>query len=232
MEELALTHARTTARMLNVQKRCFEEELESLESEAHATVTAFERHISSLRNDSNLRIANHQREKDAALAKTATVLDAVKRRMEAMERKLTEEQAARKRAEFAAHERHRQLVTVCNRLKIVEGEVTRKNNVIDTLQNQLDNSWGELRRTREIVANASVSNTADVPGCAAAARLLNARTAPRSDTDTKRLGAVFASVMADFVNAQSDVSSGDGEDDHHENSATAKVVQVTSSATA
>lgn len=257
VEELALTHARTTARMLNVQKRCFEEELETLESEANATVTAFERHISSLRNESNLRMLNYQREKDAALSKTSSVLNAVKKRMEIIETKYKNEQNLRKRAELAANQRHNHLINLCNRFNGIQNEIKRKNSLINTLQVQLDNSSIELKRAREL-ANIK-SKSSDVPkrgGAGGAggtpAKLLHARSstttttttttaiAQRNDTDTERLGAVFASVMADFVNAQSDVSSGDGDVDRVDIPAAATppqpppttAVHVTSSATA
>lgn len=48
VEELALTHARTTAQMLNVQKSCFEQELDALATEASASCTALENEVAAL----------------------------------------------------------------------------------------------------------------------------------------------------------------------------------------
>ncbi len=102
VEQLALTHARTTARMLNVQKRCFEEELESLEGEAQATCIAFERQFAELREEFNAKEEEHAKEREAAYAKTATVMAAVKKRFERMDAYVRTVEAQRDSAVAAA----------------------------------------------------------------------------------------------------------------------------------
>lgn len=69
VEELALAHARTTAQMLNVQKGCFEAELEALAAEASDSCAALERTIVAMQRDAAMQAARlHEAEARAARA--------------------------------------------------------------------------------------------------------------------------------------------------------------------
>ncbi len=211
VEQLALTHARTTARMLNVQKRCFEEELESLEGEAHATVVAFERQFAKLRDDAAAKDEDHAREREAAFAKTAAVMAAVKRRIECADKALDMARCGRQRAEAAAKERHDALVgavreraQVRHELQRMCAEVGRKNSVIERLQHQLDAAIKELGRARACSAQAEKENL-----------VVQQQAMPRrgaaAAVDVGKLGKLFASVIADFTaSAQAELGAKDG----------------------
>lgn len=158
VEELALTHARTTARMLNVQKRCFEEELETLEGEAHATVVAFERQLISLKEEYAAKEEDYNREKETTYAKTAAVMAAVRQKIEegaVVVERLTKEKDMAVRA---AKERHNALVEMLGQRKEAEKEfekivedISRKNMVVERLQQQLEGAMSELAKTRRLM---------------------------------------------------------------------------------
>lgn len=208
VEQLALTHARTTARMLNVQKRCFEEELESLEGEAHATVVAFERQFAKLREDSVAKDEEHAREREAAFAKTAAVMAAVKRRIECADKALDMAKRGRKRAESAAKERHEALVKavrertlVTEEIGRISKEVSRKNAVIDRLQQQLDAAIKELGRARSRYSEMEKENLKHQQNQLTPKRAFGG--APTMDVG--KLSKLFASVIADYTaGAQAD----------------------------
>lgn len=201
MEALALTHARTTARMLNVQKRCFEEELESLEAEAHATVVAFERQFAALRDDVAAKDEEHARERDAAYAKTAAVMAAVKKRIERADARLAAAERQRDAAAGAAQQRHALLESLArdraaarSYADSARSELSRKNRLVDRLQAELTAATAALAEARE-------SNERVVGRTTPSTRLGRARrlTAP---PNAQELGNIFASVIADFANAQ------------------------------
>lgn len=218
VEALALTHARTTARMLNVQKRCFEEELESLEGEAQATVLAFERQLAQLREEAAARDDEHARDRDAAYAKTAAVMARVRARFAAMEARAAAAEAGRDAALAAARERHTLLEEVLRRRRAApvpsatpanvaepgvlapattpRREAQRKNAVIAGLQRELSSTQAALATAREEHARVSTGRkpAGDAEKSAAARRPV--LTDPE---DAARLGKLFASVITDFA---------------------------------
>lgn len=203
VEALALTHARTTARMLNVQKRCFEEELESLEAEAHATVVAFERQFAALRDDVAVKDEEHARERDAAYAKTAAVMAAVKKRIERADARLAAVERQRDAAAAAAHQRHALLDALAREraaaradAEAARTEVGRKNRLVDRLQTQLSATCAALAETRECLNASKEGSENALPAIARLAR--------RSPADAQRLGNLFATVIAEFANARVD----------------------------
>jgi len=164
VEELALTHARTTARMLNVQKRCFEEELETLEGEAHATVVAFERQLISLKEEAVAKEDEYNREKEATYAKTAAVMAAVRQKIENMESNTLEAGVVQRLekekhlAMKAAKDRHAALVDMHRERNEAKKElvaaledIERKNSIVERLQQQLEGAMSELAKNRRLM---------------------------------------------------------------------------------
>lgn len=119
LNSLAKTHARTTAHMLNVQKRCFEDELEALEGEAKASIRAFEHHIAELQHQVHAISTEKYHAENAAKNRHHLLLQVVKQR-DAL---------------------HAQSSSYSNTL-------LRKNVVIDQLQAQLDTTLAQLKDIR------------------------------------------------------------------------------------
>jgi len=147
--------------MLNVQKRCFEEELETLEGEAHATVVAFERQLVSLKEESAAKDDEYNREKETTYAKTAAVMAAVRKKIENMQsdggivQKLERERDV---AVEAAKERHAALVDMYRerneykkQLENTTDDIHRKNSIVERLQQQLEGAMSELAKTRRLM---------------------------------------------------------------------------------
>jgi len=128
LNSLAKTHARTTAHMLNVQKRCFEEELEALEGEAKATISTFEQHISELQNQVHATHMEKLQAENAAKHRHSLVLQLVKQRD-----------------------------TLRNQCIGFSHTIQRKNAVIDQLQVQLDTTLAQLKNIRLGNANTNAN---------------------------------------------------------------------------
>ena len=196
--------------MLNVQKRCFEEELESLESEAHSTVLAFERQFAALRDDVAAKDEEHARERDAAYAKIAAVMDAVKKRIEQADARVVTMQKQRDSAVIAAKQRHELLGALAREraaafadAEAVRMELSRKNRLVDQLQHELADIASALAVARAAPVAVLLernSNTRNRP----AARLARDSNVSAPE-NARRLGDLLASVIADFANAHSEV---------------------------
>lgn len=226
IREISAEHAHKTTEMLNLQKKCCEEELEAMENESQATITSLQMELRAERATRERLTKQFQAERDGTLERTEATMYAVQRKLGQLHARSTRLERE-KNALAAANSEKQVMIEVLastaaakdverRRLDLLsktrEEERQRKNKMIESLQNEVL----ELRKRldQEGAVNASLLTSIE--------RLQNDRDGDlerhaedmadckkESKQETERLGRLFASVMQDFANAQSDVSTTD-----------------------
>ena len=226
IREITAEHAHKTTEMLNLQKRCCEEELEAMENESQATITSLQMELRSERATRERLTKQFQAERDGTLERTEATMYAVQRKLGQLHARATRLEREKNTLVTANSEKQVMIEVLAStaaakdverrRLDLLsktrEEERERKNKMIESLQNEVL----ELRKRleQEGAVNASLLTSIE--------RLQSDRDndierhaedmadcKKESKQETERLGRLFASVMQDFANAQSDVSTTD-----------------------
>lgn len=215
---MANEHARKTAEMLNMQKACFEEELEAIDAEARATCGALEETLLEERDAAAREREAFEKERETALEKAGLTMDAVERKMALLHARATRLEREKTAAVAAGMERQALLEAMSDaaaardienrRLDVIsrgyDSERVRKNALIDKLQREVNTMRNQLAEERE--ANRALSaqlcdeetarrdeqnrHSEDLEGCR-----------KQSKGDVDRLGRLFASMIQDLQSA-------------------------------
>ncbi|PXF48130.1 hypothetical protein BWQ96_02082 [Gracilariopsis chorda] len=226
IREITNEHAQQTTEILNRQKACFEEELEAMEKESHAAINDLQVQVQHERFEKEHMKRVFQRERDAALEKTNSIMQAVQRKIAHLHAKAT--RLEREKATLsAAHNEKQVMVEVLASAaaardadrqkrellsKAEEEERSRKNALIDSMQGEIK----QLRARLEEEAQRSKSLLDKIEAMHLerddekerhAQDIVDCKTQSQKEED--RLGRLFASVLQDYANVQSDVSTND-----------------------
>lgn len=89
VRELTKAHSIKTTEMLNIQKKCFEEELEAMDAESQAASLDLQRELEVERGMRAEAEERYKREREAALEKTTATMVAVQRKMTQLHARVT-----------------------------------------------------------------------------------------------------------------------------------------------
>lgn len=221
--ELNEEHKRATTHMLNRQKKCFEEELESLEAEARARETA----LASQLDDERARLgavkSALERERDIVLERTEEAMDAIQCKLAHLHARSSRLEREKAQLEHSLAEKSLMIDTLATAaaandaekrrvdlmVRISDDERARKDRVIDALQSEVSGLRHRLSAEMEINSQL-VHSIESIEGKRAQdlakhdESLTECRLESQKEAD--KLGRLIASVIQDFANAQSEVS--------------------------
>lgn len=226
IHEITNEHAQQTTEILNRQKACFEEELEAMEKESHAAINDLQVQLHHERFEKEHMKRVFQRERDAALEKTNAIMQAVQRKIAHLHAKAT--RLEREKANLsAAHTEKQVMVEVLASAaaardadrqkrellsKAEDEERNRKNKLIDSMQSEIKQLRARLeeetQRSKSLLDRIEAMHVErDDEKKRHAQDIADCKTQSQKDGD--RLGRLFASVIQDYANVQSDVSTND-----------------------
>ncbi|KAI0562504.1 hypothetical protein FGB62_59g18 [Gracilaria domingensis] len=226
MRDMNNEHAQKTAEMLNKQKTCFEEELEALEKESHAAIHTLHIQLERERMEKERLKRAFENERDEAIEKTNITMQAVQRKMAHLHAKVI--RLERENAVLSASQKEKQvMVEVLASASAARDVERREREMISKAEQEernrknmlIDNMHAEIKQLRARLFEETECRRA----------LLNkieemhderedekdkhaedlAHCKKQSKKENDRLGRLFASVIQDFANVQSDVSTND-----------------------
>lgn len=226
VREMATDHVQQTTAILNKQKVCFEEELDAMDIETRTKIQLLQEKIVRERAERHQLEVAFENEKNEAIEKTCATMQAVQHKIALLCRRvvLLESQ---KNVLSAAHKEKQALVEVLasaaaardldrDREKMLseadDEERKRKNAMLDLMQDEiklLRKQLGEEKTRNKTLADklGEARIHKEAQETRHAEELANCKKELQKDSD--RLGNLFASVIQDYTNAQSDVSSSD-----------------------
>lgn len=230
VSEINEDHRHSITNMLNRQKKCFEDEFEVMETESRSRETALENQLEEERNRITNIVSAFERERDTLLEKTDETLDAMQIKLAQLHSRATRLEREKTHFEHAVAERNltiESLATAAAAANVVEkrridmvvkssnDERDRKNSVIKALEVELRDVRRRLSSQIEINTQL-VSSVQNVQGKRTADRskhedaLSDCRVESRIEAD--KLGRLIATVIQDFANSQSEVSTRSAEE--------------------
>eukprot|EP00177_Eucheuma_denticulatum_P003084 GFKZ01005564.1.p1 GENE.GFKZ01005564.1~~GFKZ01005564.1.p1 ORF type:complete len:513 (-),score=134.39 GFKZ01005564.1:3027-4565(-) len=210
VRELTAEHSVKTTQMLNMQKKCFEEELEAMGMDSQMAVREVQRELEverGLRRESEER---YRKERELTLEKTTATMVAVQRKLAQLHARATRLEREKKSLAGAVAEKQVMIEVLASaaaakdverrRMELLsrtsEEERLRKEGVVERLETEVRGLREMLAQERKVNANlvARIEEIEEAQG--------------ESEKEVKE-GKIFAGVGQDFVNAQSDVSTGE-----------------------
>lgn len=162
VRELNTEHTMKTTEMLNLQKRCFEEELEAMGSEHQAALQKLHKELETERALRIAAEATYARERDLALEATTSTMHAVQRRVTTLNARVGKLEREKKTLTTAVNEKQIMIELLANkaaakdverrRLEVLERateeERIRKEGIVQRLQQDVERLTDNLREER------------------------------------------------------------------------------------
>lgn len=226
VREMADEHARSTTGMLNIQQKCFEDELEAMENESRACISNLWKELQDERDSKEHIIRSLQEERDAALAKTNTTMQAVQRKLAQLHARATRFEREKIALSAAQDEKQVMIEVLASAAaakdverrrfdllsKSHEEERNRKNSLIDILQKEV----GQMRELLDMERRKNQALTRKAKAMGEQLQELRDQHAEDpgdckqgSKKENEQLGQLFTSAIQEFSNVQSDVSTND-----------------------
>ncbi|CAN8077245.1 unnamed protein product [Agarophyton chilense] len=226
IREMNNEHAQQTTELLNRQKVCFEEELEALEKESHAAIHALHSQLELERMEKEKMSRAFANERDEAIEKTNITMQAVQRKLAHLHAKVV--RLERQNAALSASHKEKQVMvevlasaTAARDVdrreremvsKSEQDERNRKNMLIDSMHTEIKQLRARLLEETEcrralLSKIEEMHNEREHEMEKHAEDLADCKNQSQKESD--RLGRLFASVIQDFANVQSDVSTND-----------------------
>lgn len=226
VRELSQEHALKITEMLNMQKRCFEDELEAVDAESQAAVAALTRERDAEREARVMAEERFQREREAALEKTTVTMVAVQRKVTQLHARATRLDREKKSLVATVSEKQVMIEVLAGaaaakdverrRLDLLsktqEEERERKDALVEALQAEVAQLREKLGQERQVSLNL-IAQMDELEGERSGDRERHAEDLDdckqQSKKEADRVGRLFASMIQDFTNVQSDVSTND-----------------------
>lgn len=226
VRELTANHTLKTTEMLNMQKKCFEDELEAVDAENQAALVAMQRDLDAERAARSAAEERFQVERDEALEKTSTTMMAVQRKLSQLHARATRLEREKKSlastvsekqvmievlvSAAAAKDVERRRVEMSSKAQKEERE--RKDVLLESLRGEVAQLRERLGQERQVNVNL-VTQIEEMEGTRKEEHVRHAEDLDnckqQSKNEADRLGRLFASMMQDFSNVQSDVATSD-----------------------
>lgn len=226
VRELSQEHAQKTTEMLNMQKRCFEDELEAVDAESQTAIAALTKERDAEREARVRTEERFQRERESALEKTTVTMVAVQRKVTQLHARATRLEREKKSLTAVVSEKQIMIEVLASaaaakdverrRLDLLsktqEEERQRKDALVETLQTEVAQLREKLGQERQVNLHL-IAQMDELEGKRSGDRDRHAGDLDdckqQSKKEVDRLGRLFASMIQDFANVQSDVSTND-----------------------
>ncbi|CDF39440.1 unnamed protein product [Chondrus crispus] len=219
IQELSMEHAHRTTEVLNMQKQCFEQELEALESESQAAINSLTRERDAEREARVREEQGYRRERQLALDKTTATMIAVQRKMAQLHARATRLERDNKNLTAALIEKQIMVEVLASaaaakdverrRLDLLsrtqEEERNRKDSLIAALQAEVGHLREELVQDQQ-ANNILAAQVEELKGERDGDRqrmekdLDDCKQQQKKESD--RLGRLFTSMIQDFATVQ------------------------------
>lgn len=210
VRKLTTEHNVKTTQMLNMQKKCFEEELEAMGMDSQMAVREVQRELEVERGLRKECEERYRKERELTLEKTTATMVAVQRKLAQLHARATRLEREKKSLVAAVAEKQMMIEVVASaaaakdverrRVELLsrtsEEERLRKEGVVERLETEVRGLRDMLAQERKVNANL-------------VARIEDIESAQGGTEKEAKEGAAFAGVGQDFVNVQSDVSTGE-----------------------
>lgn len=223
LRQLTADHAHRTTEMLNIQKKCFEDELQLMETETQSAINALQAQLDHQRTQTDHLIFRYERQRHEAFDKTQFTMDAVQQKLSTLQARSTRLQREKDQLAEALEQKQLMIDVLASNaasqdLKThrtlilengLEDERKRKNTLVDSLQQEIAFLRNQLEEQRDQNRVMSVKVTRlerehQEESQRYAKHLEDAK--EESDEEIHRMGRLFASVIEDFTQSPSDES--------------------------
>lgn len=223
VRELTSAHSVKTTEMLNMQKKCFEEELEAMDAESQAALMGLQRELEMERGMRMEAEERYKREREAALEKTTATMVAVQRKMAQLHARVTRLEREKKNLAGTVSEKQVMIEVLASaaaakdverkRLEMLaEGrdeERKRKEGMVEGLEKEVVRLRERLAVEQRVNLNL-MGRIEELEGKGNGEQDGGEETKEdekrEENNNVKRVARLYCSVIEEFGNAQSDVS--------------------------
>lgn len=216
VRELTNAHSVKTTEMLNMQKKCFEEELEAMDAESQAALMGLQRELEMERGMRVEAEERYKREREVALEKTTATMIAVQRKMAQLHARVTRLEREKKSLAGTVSEKQVMIEVLASaaaakdmerkRLEVLTGareeERRRKDGMVEGLEKEIV----RLRERLGVEQKVNLNLLGKIEELEGRENGQGDEEEKGEENKVKRVERLYCSVIEEFGNAQSDVS--------------------------